>query len=78
MKALFVTLHIIVSLFVIAFVMLQPAKVTGLSKSISGGAETFFCKNKGRSYEGKLQKLTEIAMVAFVITSMSLVYFSNH
>lgn len=78
MKILFITLHIIISLFVIAVVMLQPSKVSGLSKTISGGAETFFGKNKGRSYEGKLQKLTEIAMVLFVLTSMTLVYYSNH
>jgi preprotein translocase subunit SecG len=76
---IFVTiLHIAISLFVIASVMLQPAKVQGLSKTISGGAETFFGRNKGRSYEGKLQKMTEIAMVLFVISSMALVYFSNH
>jgi preprotein translocase subunit SecG len=76
---IFVTiLHIAVSLFVIISVLLQPAKVQGLSKAISGGAETFFGKNKGRSYEGKLQKMTEIGMVLFVITSIALVYFSNH
>jgi preprotein translocase subunit SecG len=70
--------HICISLFVIATVMLQPSKAQGLSKTISGGAETFFGKNKGRSYEGKLQKMTEIAMVLFVISSMILVYYSNH
>jgi preprotein translocase subunit SecG len=76
---IFVTiLHICISLFVIGAVLLQPAKVQGLSKTIAGGAETFFGKNKGRSYEGKLQKITEIAMVAFVITSLALVYYSNH
>jgi preprotein translocase subunit SecG len=78
MKVLFIILHICVSLFVIAAVLLQPAKVTGLSKTVAGGAETFFGKNKGRSYEGKLQKMTEVAMVLFVITSMALVYFANH
>jgi preprotein translocase subunit SecG len=69
--------HICISLFVIASVMLQPAKVQGMSKTIAGGAETFFGKNKGRSYEGKLQKMTEVAMVLFVLSSMALVYYSN-
>lgn len=78
MKILVTILHICISLFVIASVLLQPAKVQGMSKTISGGAETFFGKNKGRSYEGKLQKMTEIAMVLFVITSIALVYYSNH
>ena len=78
MKTFVTILHICISLFVIASVLLQPAKVQGLSKTISGGAETFFGKNKGRSYEGKLQKLTEIGMVLFVITSIALVYYTNH
>ena len=78
MKIFVTVLHICISLFVILSVMLQPAKVNGLSQTISGGAETFFGRNKGRSYEGKLQKMTEIGMVAFVITSMALVYYSNH
>lgn len=78
MKVFITVLHVCISLFVIASVLLQPAKVAGLSKTISGGAETFFGRNKGRSYEGKLQRMTEIAMVAFVITSMALVYYSNH
>lgn len=74
----FTILHICISLFVIASVLLQPAKTAGISKTISGGAETFFGKNKGRSYEGKLQKMTEVTMVLFVISSIVLVYFSNH
>lgn len=78
MRTFVTILHICISLFVIASVLLQPAKVQGLSQTISGGAETFFGKNKGRSYEGKLQKLTEAGMVLFVITSMALVYYSNH
>ena len=78
MKMLATTFHILISLFVIASVMLQPSKSQGLSKTISGGAETFFGKNKGRSYQGKLQKMTEIGMVLFVLSSMVLVYYSNH
>lgn len=77
MKGLFIALHIIVCLVVILSVLAQPAKVQGLSKAISGGADTFFGKNKSRTYEGKLQKLTTIAMILFVLTSMILVYFTN-
>jgi preprotein translocase subunit SecG len=76
-KTLFTILHILISLFVIVVVMAQPAKVQGLSSAISGGAQTFFGKNKARTYEGKLQKLTSIAMILFVITSVVLGYLSN-
>jgi preprotein translocase subunit SecG len=76
-KTIVTILHILVSLFVIVVVMAQPAKVQGLSSAISGGAQTFFGKNKARTYEGKLQKATTIGMILFAITSMLLVYFSN-
>lgn len=76
-KTVITILHIIISLFVIVSVLAQPAKVQGLSSVISGGAETFFGRNKARTWEGKLEKLTTIAMVLFVITSVLLVYFSN-
>ncbi len=76
-KTVITILHIIISLFVIVSVLAQPAKVQGLTSVISGGAETFFGRNKARTWEGKLEKLTTIAMVLFVITSVLLVYFSN-
>lgn len=77
MKTFLIIVHIIICLVVIISVLAQPAKVYGLSSAISGGAETFFGRNKGRTMEGKLQKLTTISMIIFVITSMMLVYYSN-
>jgi preprotein translocase subunit SecG len=76
-KTVVTILHILISLFVIVVVMAQPAKVQGLSSAISGGAQTFFGKNKARTYEGKLQKLTTIAMILFVVTSLGLGYIAN-
>ena len=77
MKIAVTIVHLLVSLFVIAVVLLQPAKVQGLSSTIAGGAETFFGKNKARTYEGKLQKMTTFAMILFVITSGLLIYYSG-
>ncbi|WDC84280.1 preprotein translocase subunit SecG [Caloramator sp. mosi_1] len=78
MKTFVSILHVIFSLLVIGSIFLQPSKVYGLSTTISGGAETFFGKNKSRTMEAKLQRLTIISMVLFVITSMVLVYLTNH
>lgn len=77
MKTAFIIFHIIICLAIIFVVLLQPAKVQGLSSAIAGGAETFFGKNKARTYEGKLSKLTTVLMVLFVLTSMFLVYLLN-
>ncbi|SKA93607.1 preprotein translocase subunit SecG [Caloramator quimbayensis] len=77
MKTAFIIFHILICLAIILVVLLQPAKVQGLSSAIAGGAETFFGKNKARTYEGKLSKLTTVLMVLFVLTSMFLVYLLN-
>ncbi|QCX34661.1 preprotein translocase subunit SecG [Caloramator sp. E03] len=77
MKIAFMIIHVLICLAIIAVVLLQPAKVQGLSSAIAGGAETFFGKNKARTYEGKLSKLTTILMVLFVLSSMLLVYLLN-
>jgi preprotein translocase subunit SecG len=76
-KTFVIIVHVIVSLIIITTVLGQPAKTYGLSTAISGGAETFFGKNKGRTIEGKLRKLTVFAMILFVITSMLLVYLTG-
>jgi len=75
LKTFITVVHVIVSLIIIITVLAQPAKTYGLSTAISGGAETFFGKNKGRTLEAKLRKLTAVAMILFVITSMLLVYY---
>ncbi|NLB41506.1 MAG: preprotein translocase subunit SecG [Clostridiales bacterium] len=63
---------VIAELFLIAVVLLQSGKSAGLSGSIAGGAETFFGKNKAKSYEGKLQFLTKIAAILFIAIAITL------
>ena len=55
-----VALLLLTSVVLIAAVLMQPGKSAGLSGAIAGGAETFFGKNKAKSYEGKLALLTKI------------------
>ncbi|HHU49270.1 MAG: preprotein translocase subunit SecG [Caldicoprobacterales bacterium] len=61
---------VIAELFLIAVVLLQSGKSAGLSGSISGGAETFFGKNKAKSFEGKLEFLTKVSAAAFFIIAV--------
>lgn len=77
MLTLFTVLHIIICVVLILVIMLQSSKVEGLSGIVQGGAETFFGKNKGRSYEGKLAKLTAFFMVLFIATSIALSVLGN-
>lgn len=67
---------IILALFLIAVVLLQESHSAGLSGAISGGADTFFGKSKGRTMEQKLVKLTKIAAIAFFILTLGVtIYF---
>ena len=61
---------ILVALVIIVLVMLQESKQQGLSGAISGAADTFFGKNKGRTMEAKLVKFTKIAGAAFFVLAL--------
>ena len=54
-----------------AIVLLQEGKSAGLG-SISGMADTYWGKNKGRSMEGTLEKFTKAAAVLFMVLAVVL------
>lgn len=62
---------IIVSIALSAIVLLQEGKSAGLG-AISGAAETYWGKNKGRSMEGKLVKITRYLAIAFIVLAIVL------
>ena len=63
-------LIILLSVAIVILVLMQESKQQGLSGAISGAAETFFGKNKGRTMEAKLEKYTKIAGAAFFILAL--------
>lgn len=74
MEALRVTLTIIFILVCVALtilVLMQEGKSAGLG-SISGAAETYWGKNKGRSMEGLLVKITKVLAVSFMLIAVIL------
>ena len=60
---------IILAIFLIIVVLLQESRSAGLSGAISGGADTFFGKSKGRTMEQKL------AIVFFILTLGITIFF---
>ena len=60
---------IIVAIVLIITVLLQQGQRQGLG-AIGGGAETFFGKNKAKSYEGKLAQLTKICAAVFIVLAI--------
>lgn len=70
MRIALTILHILFTFTLIVMVLLQSGKQAGLSGSISGGAETFFGKNKGRTIDSILSRFTAFAAIAFLVTSV--------
>ena len=56
----------------IIVVCLQEGKSAGLSSAISGGSDTYWSRNKGRSREGRLEKITIIVTVIFFVAAILL------
>ena len=74
MEALRVVINIIFILVCVALtvlVLMQEGKAAGLG-SISGAAETYWGRNKGRSMEGMLVKITKILAVFFMLLAVVL------
>ncbi len=65
-------LYIIVCVALSVIVLMQEGKQAGLTGAISGAAETYWGKNKGRSMEGGLIRATRILAVLFIIISLLL------
>ena len=63
---------LIVCLIITVVILLQEGKQAGLTGAISGAADTYWGKNKGRSMEGKLEKATKICVVLFFVLSVIL------
>ena len=74
MEAFRVVLTIVFILICVALtvlVLMQEGKSAGLG-SISGAAETYWGKNKGRSMEGLLVKITKDLAVLFMLIAVIL------
>ncbi len=71
MKIALVIILLILGIALSAIVLMQEGKSQGLG-AISGMADTYWSKNKGRSMEGNLEKFTKIGAVLFFVVVLVL------
>ena len=64
-------LFILICIALTVLVLMQEGKSAGLG-AISGAAETYWGKNKGRSMEGKLVQITKYLAIGFMLISIIL------
>ena len=70
-KTILEVVFIIVCIALAVIILMQEGKSAGLG-AIAGAADTYWGKNKGRSMEGMLVKLTRALIVLFILISVVL------
>ncbi|KYH34678.1 preprotein translocase subunit SecG [Clostridium tepidiprofundi DSM 19306] len=72
MRTFLVVLLVIVSLTMIVAIMLQPTKSDGINSLISGGNQNYFAKNRIKTRETMLARITVVTSVLFAIIVMAI------
>ena len=60
-------IYIIICVVITVVILLQEGKQAGLTGAISGAADSYWGKNKGRSMEGALVKSTKFLAILFIV-----------
>lgn len=63
---------VIVCIALTIVVLMQEGKSAGLTGSISGIADSYWGKNKGRSMEGTLEKITKVLAILLIVLAIVL------
>ena len=71
LRVIVTALYVVICIALTIVVIMQEGKSAGLG-AISGMADTYWGKNKGRSIEGKLELATKILAVLFIVISLVL------
>ena len=72
MKLAITILQLLCGLAIILIVLLQSGKSAGLSGAIAGGADTFLSKNKAKTWDAKLAKMTKWVAIVFMVLTLVL------
>ena len=63
-------IQLVVCAALILIVLFQSGKRSGLSGALSGSSETFLAKNKNKTLDARLAKITKWVAIAFVILTL--------
>lgn len=76
MHTFLVVAQIALSVIILVVVLLQPSKTQGFGGGfITGTADRFYSKNKGRTYEAALVRTTVVASILFAAVTLALLKF---
>ena len=72
MKTFLIIIYAIVAVILTVLTLMQSKENEGASSTITGGNSSFYEKNKGRTKEGQLKKITIILGVVFIVLAIIL------
>lgn len=72
LRIILTIIFVIICIALTVIVLMQEGKSAGLTGAISGVADTYWGKNKGRSMEGALEKITKFLAIAFILITVLL------
>ena len=76
LKTILMVIYVIICIVLAIVVLSQEGKDASLTSSISGAGggfdNSYWGKNKGRSVEGTLERMTTIAAVLFIVLALVL------
>ena len=70
-RIILTVIYIIICIALVILVLMQEGKSAGLG-AVGGMAETYWGKNKGRSMEGKMVKITTGLAIGFMLIAVVL------
>jgi preprotein translocase subunit SecG len=72
LKVIVQIIYVLVCIALVIIVLRQEGKTAGLSGALTGSSDTYWAKNKGRSMEGNLERITKYLAAAFMVLSVVL------
>jgi preprotein translocase subunit SecG len=71
LRAIVTIVYVLICIALTILVLMQEGKQSGLG-ALAGASDSYWSKNKGRSKEGMLNKLTVVLAVLFIVLSVVL------
>lgn len=72
MKTALIIALIVISVILAIIIMMQEGKESGLTSTLSGSSDTYWGKNKGKSKEAILRKITAVLGVLYMVIALLL------
>ena len=69
-KIIMLVIMLLCAIFIICVVLFQPSNSSGVG-ALGGTTETFLSKNKGKTNDSKLKRLTVISAIIFCVLAVA-------